>query len=399
MEWLRKTAKQRLDELRASDVDARLYQAQLALAQEYGFASWRALKAHVDTVSLDSAVLRATQHGNADQLAKLLDEHRAKIHVRGGQWERPLLHLAAEAGHDAVVKVLLDRGFELNKRDKWDNATALHWAAAHGHVDVARRLLDAGADVHGEGDAHQAGVLGWAVRSAHRDARTMGALLLERGARHSIFTAVAMNDLAAVRTLVTTNPALVNARMSRFEHFQTPLHVAVSKDLPEMVELLLALGAEAGERDGEGATPMRRVRRASDPRIERALLAAGAAPEEVGGVPFQYVTPILAVKNINISKQYYADRMGWRIDVEMGDFVAIRRDTIRIFLIQDDAQGKPGTHLHIWVGDVDALHDELLASGAMIKSPPKNYPWGDRELLVTDPDDHVIRFSGVLRKG
>ena len=34
----------------------------------------------------------------------------------------------------------------------------------------------------------------------------------------------------------------------------------------------------------------------------------------------------------------------------------------------------------------------------MIKAPPKNYPWGDRELLVTDPDGHVIRFSGVLRE-
>src|SRR5512145_3306995 len=48
LEWLRKTAKDRLDVLRVAQPGARLADAQLAVAREYGFSSWRALKAEVD---------------------------------------------------------------------------------------------------------------------------------------------------------------------------------------------------------------------------------------------------------------------------------------------------------------------------------------------------------------
>ena len=45
IDWLKKTAKERLAELRRSNPEAKLHQAQLAVAREYGFASWRAVKA------------------------------------------------------------------------------------------------------------------------------------------------------------------------------------------------------------------------------------------------------------------------------------------------------------------------------------------------------------------
>jgi hypothetical protein len=48
LDWLRKTAKQQLHELRKDNPGAKLASAQLALAREYGFRSWRAMKAEVD---------------------------------------------------------------------------------------------------------------------------------------------------------------------------------------------------------------------------------------------------------------------------------------------------------------------------------------------------------------
>jgi hypothetical protein len=47
-EYLKKLAKNRLDELRQLDPDAKLAAAQLAAAREHGFSSWRALKAEID---------------------------------------------------------------------------------------------------------------------------------------------------------------------------------------------------------------------------------------------------------------------------------------------------------------------------------------------------------------
>ena len=60
LDWLRKAAKERLVELRRADAAAKLHHAQLEIARDYGFASWRALKIHVDAVSLDGQVLAAT---------------------------------------------------------------------------------------------------------------------------------------------------------------------------------------------------------------------------------------------------------------------------------------------------------------------------------------------------
>src|SRR5262245_47273976 len=51
LDWLRKAAKKRLAALRAEKPAARLYEAQHAIANDYGFTSWRALKAHIETAS------------------------------------------------------------------------------------------------------------------------------------------------------------------------------------------------------------------------------------------------------------------------------------------------------------------------------------------------------------
>ncbi len=65
LDWLRKAAKKRLAELRRADAAAKLHHAQLEIARDYGIASWRALKTHVDAVSLDGQVLAATLAGES----------------------------------------------------------------------------------------------------------------------------------------------------------------------------------------------------------------------------------------------------------------------------------------------------------------------------------------------
>ena len=51
LEWLKKTAKNRLDELRAARPSVRLHEAQRTMARDFGFASWRAMKAYVDRIA------------------------------------------------------------------------------------------------------------------------------------------------------------------------------------------------------------------------------------------------------------------------------------------------------------------------------------------------------------
>jgi uncharacterized glyoxalase superfamily protein PhnB len=114
---------------------------------------------------------------------------------------------------------------------------------------------------------------------------------------------------------------------------------------------------------------------------------------KVGGV-----TPILYVANLESTLAYYVDALGFRVQWRAPDFACVRRGDASLMFCEGD-QGHPGTWLYLGVSDADALHEELRVRGAVIRHPPANYPWGSRELHVTDPDGHVLRFGADLRAG
>jgi ankyrin repeat protein len=396
IEWLKKTAKERLAALREGDPGAKLHEAQLAVANEYGFSSWRALKAKVDASSLDGQFIAAAKEGGAHDLDRLLTEHPRKITITGSNWNRPLLHIVAAEGHLDCVDVLLRHGFDVATRDAFDNATALHWAAQHGSLDIVRRLIEAGADIDGEGDEHQIGTIGWATcfKEVRKD---VADLLLARGAKPTIFSAVALGREDLVRRMVADDPKLLRTRkMSRFEHYRAPLHLAVLKNRPQMVRLLLELGADASAEDGRGYTPLGLATAKTHPDIAATLLAAGADPSKRSENRFELVVPILTVKNMTASIECYVGKLGFEKKWEWGnppDFACVRRQQVEIFLSLDP-QGGPRAWLSIFVQDVDALYETYKKVGAIIRKPPADYPWGMREMTVEDPDGHSFRIGG-----
>jgi ankyrin repeat protein len=394
IEWLKKTAKERLAQLRESDPDARLHQAQHAIARDYGFASWRALKAHVDAVSLDGQILAAVTAGDAAALDRLLAEHPAKIDITGGAWNRPLLHIAAEHGHLSCIDVLLRRGFDPHLRDRLDNATALHWAAGGGHLGIVKRLLAIGVDIEGDGDAHEAGVIGWAT--CFDAVRTeVAAYLLEQGAPPTVFAAIALGRSDLLQRLIAQNPRVASARMSRFEQRRTALHFAVLKNQADAVAILLDHGADPAARDDQGRTPLAVTAPRTDPRITARLIAAGADPAERSANRFNAATPILNVRNVPASIAYYVEKLGFAKEWDWGTpptFGCVHRDEVRIFLCQD-GQGAPGMWMSVFIQDVDALHEEYRRRGAIIRQPPTNFPWGLREMNVEDLDGHRLRLG------
>jgi ankyrin repeat protein len=272
LDWLRKQSKRRLDELRESQPDAKLSEAQFDLAKQYGFSSWRALKAHIDSLTTEGQIFAAARSGDVETLRAMLDRQPDLLHARLKPYEWSLLHVAAHGGWLAAVDLLLTRGLDVNVRESGDNTYALHWAAAAGHLDVVQRLVEAGGDVIGHGDDHELEVIGWATcwdgadDAAHR---AVADVLVSHGAKHHIFSAIALGFGDEVRRIVAANPSALNARQSRNENHRTPLHFAVIRDRQDMIALLLELGADPLVVDGDGQPVAAYV---SQPGTDRVVL-------------------------------------------------------------------------------------------------------------------------------
>jgi ankyrin repeat protein len=349
IEWLRKAAKDRLEELRALDPSAKLNEAQRDLAKDYGFKSWRALKAGVEALTSDrsdrrrvfqaaragdvetvrrafelgfdpaavdddgrtihqiakagrfeaiellardvqggerrpppvvqavDAILDAAWRGETETLRQRLDAHPELIDALGGGFaKQSALHRAACRNQHACLRLLLERGADVGVRDFPDNAYPLHVAAAVADLATIEILVEAGSDVIGEGDDYEVGVLGWAT-CFRRVRADVAAYLLGHGARLNLWTAIALDRADAVRGLASGDPGLLSARMTRNQHRRTALHHAAAKNRPQIVALLLELGADPNAVDATGATALTTAAREdSDLGIVAMLVEAGA---------------------------------------------------------------------------------------------------------------------------
>jgi hypothetical protein len=159
LEWLRKSAKDHLRELRAGQPDATLAQAQLDLARQYGFASWRALKAHVDQLTAapggrdDQVVgpfLERVGLGDLAAVRHAITADPGLVHATGPHpffGGRPqALHVAVESRHRDIVDLLLAAGADPSgHNDQYDHWSPLALAIDHGETGIQHALRAAGA--------------------------------------------------------------------------------------------------------------------------------------------------------------------------------------------------------------------------------------------------------------
>ena len=110
---------------------------------------------------------------------------------------------------------------------------------------------------------------------------------------------------------------------------------------------------------------------------------------------FKNTIPILYSADIRRSLTYYVEVLGFEHRWEWDDpptFGSVRKDAVELFFCKGD-QGNPGTWLYLMVNDINEFYETIKARNANILAAPENMEWGMREMLVKDPDDHVIRFS------
>ena len=109
---------------------------------------------------------------------------------------------------------------------------------------------------------------------------------------------------------------------------------------------------------------------------------------------------VLAVRDIDLSARYFCDVLGFALEwPDAQDWRLVRRDGVRVMLGKCP-NATPAAEIgpHSWfayldVDNVDGLHLELVASGALILQPPLDRPYGMRELVIATPDGHRMVFG------
>ncbi len=423
LEYLKKLAKDRLKGLRRKDPNAKLAAAQLGIAREHGFSSWRALKQEMDRrkAGAPAAFLDACSRGDLEAVREWLARDKGLVSGHKNGWTG--LHEASRRGHLACVRLLLQSGADPNARESGDHTTPLHWAAAHGHLEIVRALLDAGSDVHGFGDVHQLDAIGWA--SEHPQ---VIALLIDRGARHHVFSAIASGDLEALRALVRDNPRTLDRRMSRFEFDQTPLHFAISRKRYDMLDLLIELGADLDAEDATGHTALATAMMRGDHEAVRRLTAAGAKSNKGWSIPdaksktsgdfksavaklaesARKVIPMIRVRDIPRALDWYASLGFTEVGRVEDNWGMVAFGGAELMFMQGEP-GKDSVRLWFYTAKIEELYQLFKARqieiaratlrGATVDGQSLEFvedlhdpPYGGREFSIRDLDGYTVLF-------
>jgi ankyrin repeat protein len=164
------------------------------------------------------------------------------------QAEAEHLHHAAANGEIEHVKLLISQGADVNVKNN-DGQTPLHYAARRGHKEVVELLLANGADVNAR-DRMSKTPVEHAMGGNHRE---IVQLLIYKGADISpLHFALYMKDEAEARSLIEGG-ADVNRRTP---YGTTPLDRAVVAGFRDIVELLIAKGANVNAKDNWDWTPL-----------------------------------------------------------------------------------------------------------------------------------------------
>lgn len=374
-------------------------------------------------------LFEASERGDVERVRGILEQDgslaRAVAVGRNDGWT--ILHEAAKRGHADIVALLLRYGAEPNAREAGDNTYPLHWAAARGDIGIMRSLLDAGGDVNGFGADHAGDVIGWATLFTEpgKDVRAVAAFLVSRGARHSIFSAMAVGDANLVRAVAVEDPATLNRRLSRFEHGMTPLHFAVAGKRDDLLALLIELGADLEAEDLHGQTPLAAALATSNHAAASRLQAAGATPPRtIDPESFRTeaaklsasVTKIIPMINV----PDVAAALGWYVSVgftevgRVGDDEVINWGMVRyggaeIMLNMHGTKGRQPVSLWLYTEHVDELYKlfkarQLAAAQAVASNAPYDGPaveiivdiydppYGGREFAIRDLNGYELFF-------
>ena len=110
---------------------------------------------------------------------------------------------------------------------------------------------------------------------------------------------------------------------------------------------------------------------------------------------------ILAVLDVDASRTFFVERMGFVEELRTGGWSFLRRGALRLRVghcpgIMPISECLDHSLIvQAVVADANSLYEEFLGQGVDV-SAPEDKPWGQREFGVVTPDGHRFMFTQSL---
>lgn len=209
---------------------------------------------------------------SAEALTDLINTTAAQIvraYIADDQDTRSALHNAAANGSVQLIDLLLEHGANLTWGDYSEHGTPLHLAVKHQNKQCVRHIIQLNPETLLSVDSQQQTPLELAVKN---NLTEESRILLEGGATVNnsdlLFHALHTENLELIELLIA-HGAPVNVCNS---NNSTPLHLALSWNVPHVVKLLIEAGAKPLDTPEEAYTLAKEIAKCKEDTPMRLLL-------------------------------------------------------------------------------------------------------------------------------
>jgi len=359
----------------------------------------------------------AVRKGNLDEVKSILANKPKLVNARG-RLRRTPLYWAALRGHKEIIEFLISKGADVNAKDNY-GYTPLHNAATLGHKEISEFLIDNGAEVNSKANPLSRVINTSSVRIKVKGeyknwTEDPGNTLSRHPLCGNPLHNAAYNGHNDVVELLIANGAEVNGKN---QLGFVPLHSAASQDQTETVKLLVANGADINVKNSSGYTPLALVACRAYEEVVKVLLANGAdvsTTDNYGRTPLYRAVGWYGNKEIaemliangakvNVRDNHNQTPLYWAAAATHKDIVEMLVANGAKVNIRDDSFGR--TPLHNAVMDSHKLSPDsnrsqiaaiLLAKGADVNAKDKE---GNTPLHFATQQGHTKTIEILIANG